>query len=251
MYALITRPGGRATSNGFFVEGDDYVLAGGAHMTKEAIEDLAAAVAAVTSKPIRYFVLPHHHRGYTAVDFDFPPGWDLVMSWQVWQALSDEVRPVTSSTLFFGDGLTLKLGRLSVILTNVGKAHTEGDALVFIPEAGVLFASDLLYTKSVGFMGDGHMQDWVLALDFMEKLNPQAVIPGHGPVGTGRAISEFKNYFKEFLTAILKHIEAGDSLEQTLAKLELKDYREYEGYKQFLKINAERAYKQLKGGQEP
>lgn len=249
VYALITRPGGAASSNAFFVEGDDYVLAGGAHMSKDAVADLAAAVASVTPKPIRYFVLPHHHRGFTSVDFDFPPGWDLIMSWQVWQALSEEVRPVTSPVLFFGDGLTLKLGRYSVILTNVGKAHTEGDALVYIPEAGVLYAGDLLYTKSVGFMGDGHMQDWVLALDFMEKLNPQSVIPGYGPVGTSRAISEFKVFFKDFLTAVLKHIEAGDTLEQTLATLELKEYKDYEGYKQFFKTNVERAYRELKAAQ--
>ena len=66
--------------------------------------------------------------------------------------------------MFFNEGLTLKPGGVSVVLTNVGKGHTDGDIVVFIPEAEVLFASDLLYINSVGYMGNGYMTDWLLAL---------------------------------------------------------------------------------------
>lgn len=245
VYAAIARPGGQATSNAFFVEGADYVVAAGAHLTREATAELVAAVATVTTKPIRYFVLAHHHRGYSHIDFDFPPGKDVITSWPTWQALSSEVREVTFPVLFFGEGLTLKLGGHTVILTSTG-GHTDGDVLVYLPEAGVLFASDLLYVKSVGYLGEGRMQEWVLALELMQSLDAKKIVPGSGPVVGAAQLAEFKAFFKEFLTAVLRHIEQGDSLEKTLRTFSLPKYRDYEGYDRFLKVNVERAYKELK-----
>lgn len=246
VYAAIARPGGNATSNAFFVEGRDYVVAGGAHLTKETVADLVAAVAATTAKPVRYFVLPHHHPGYSHIDFDFPPGKDVLMSWQTWQGLDGEVREIAYPVLFFSEGLTLKTGDHTIILTNIGRGHTDGDTLVYLPETGVLFTSDLLYVDSVGYMGDGHMQDWVLALEFMEGMAVEKIIPGYGPVSTKAKLEAFEAFFRDFLTAVLKHIEEGDTLEETLRTFSLPQYRDYDGYDRFLKTNVERAYRDLK-----
>ncbi len=245
IYAAVARPGSRASSNAFFLVGDAYVVAGGAHMTPEAIADLSAAIAGVTDKPLRYFILAHHHKGYSHIDFDFPPEVDVIMSWQTWQALDGEVRKTSTPALFYSDGLTLKLAGRTIILTNMGKGHTEGDTLVFIPEASVLFTGDLAYVKSAGFLGDGHMQDWVLALEFMERLGAEKIIPGYGPVSTTRELTAFKDYLKAFLTEVLKHIEAGDSLEKTVASFTLPEYKNLEGYGRLLRPNVERAYQDL------
>lgn len=246
VYAALARPGGAATSNALFVEGPDYVVAAGAHLTREAATDLTAAVAATTVKPIRYFILPHHHRGYSHIDFDLPPGKEVLTSWQTWQALDDEAREIPYPVLFFSEGLTLKLGQHTVILTNLGQGHSEGDTLVYLPEAGVLFTSDLLYVNSVGYLGDGHMQEWVLALEFLGEMEVRKIVPGYGPVCGKAELEEFKRYFRDFLTAVLKHIDTGDTLEKTLRTFALPEYRDYGGYDRFLKANVERAYRDLK-----
>jgi hypothetical protein len=80
--AAIAKAGSSATTNAIFVIGTEYVVAAGAHMTKAVIDDLRRAIAARTRKPIRYFVLAHHHTGDNYVDFYFPPGQDILMSWQ-------------------------------------------------------------------------------------------------------------------------------------------------------------------------
>jgi len=245
IYAAIAQPGGQATSNALIVEGEEYAIAAGAHLTREAIGDLVVAAATVTSKPVRYFVLAHHHRGYSHIDFDFLPGEEVLMGWQTWQALDGEVRDVTFPVFFFGDGLTLKLGKRTVILTNTG-GHTDGDVLLYLPDEKILFTSDLLYIRSVGYMGEGHMQEWVLALEFMEQLEAKKIVPGYGPVGGAADLGEFKTYFKAFLTEVLKHIERGDSLEKTQSSFDLPKYRDYDGYDRFLRTNIERAYGELK-----
>ncbi len=246
VYAALAKPGSTATSNCFFVIGEEFVVAGGSHMTREVASDLATAVRSVTDKPIRQFILTHHHKGFSHIDFDFPAGQSVIMSWQTWQSLDSEVRDIGYPALFFSEGLTLKLGKRTVILTNMDKGHTDGDTLIFVPEAGVLFASDLLYVNSVGYMGEGYMQEWVLALEFMERLGAKQIIPGFGPVCTTSEISHFKNYFKSFLTAVIARIEAGDSLEQAQRAISLPEYRGYAGYDQLLKQNIARAYQDLK-----
>ena len=245
VFAAIAKTGSKATTNALFVIGRDYVVAAGAHMGKQVIRDLYKAIAARTNKPVRYFVLAHHHTGYTYIDFDFPPGQDILMSWQTWKNIDTEVRKPEYSSLFFNEGLTLKPGGVSVVLTNIGKGHTNGDVVVFIPEAGVVFASDLLYINSVGYMGSGYMTDWLLALDFLEQIGAEHIIPGYGPVSEPQDVYEFSQYFRDFLTAVLQHIEHGDTLEQTLNHFDLPEYRDMDGYDQLIELNIKRAYNDL------
>lgn len=246
VYAAIAKIGGKATSNAVFVIGEQYVVAAGAHMTKEVIKDIQTGIAALTSKPVRYFVLAHHHPGYTHVDFDFPPEQDVIMSWQAWQDMNNEVRKPDFPILFFNEGLTLKPGGVTVILTNLGRGHSAGDLVTFIPEAGVVFASDLFYVNSVGYMGGGYMREWILALDFLEQLGADKIVPGTGPVSGVDEVTAFKDFFREFLTAVLIRIERGDSLDQVMKDFDMPNYRNMSGYQQLIKVNLQRAYIELK-----
>lgn len=246
IYAALTLPGGQASSNAFFVVGPEYVVAGGAHMSKEAVNHLVTAIATVTDKPLRHFVLAHHHRGYHHIDYEFPAGVDLLISWPTWKTMDEEKRKPERPAFFFTDGLTLKLGETTVIMTNMGRAHSEGDTLVFFPEAEILFTSDLVYGESVGYLGDGYMEDWLLALEFIERLGAKKVIPGFGPPSDNRVIVAFKTYFRALVSEVLKHIEQGDSLERTVRSLRLPDYAELKGYEQFLGANVRRAYLELR-----
>jgi len=246
IYAAIAKPGSSATSNALIVGGDEFAVVVGAHLTREAINELVAANAAATGLPIRYFILAHHHRGYSHIDFDFPPGKEVIMSWQTWLALDAEKRKVEFPALFFREGLTMKLGNKSLILTNIGPGHTDGDLVAYMPEANVLFTSDLFYSDAIGYMGDGFMQQWVLALEFLESLQAKHVIPGQGPVSRSADIREYKVFFKDFLTAIIQHIEAGDSLKETLAAIDLPEHRNRQRDRHFMQANTRRAYLQLR-----
>jgi len=246
VFAALAKAGGMATTNAMFVIGKDYVIAAGAHMTRETIKDLYTAIAARTDKPVKYFILTHHHSGYNHIDFDFPAGQDVLMSWQTWRNVESEVREAGYPIMFFNEGLTLKAGDATVIMTNIGKGHTDGDLVLFVPEAKVVFASDLLYVDSVGYMGNGYMTDWLMALDFLEQLGENQIIPGYGPVTDTDGVYEFGQFFREFLTLILNHIEKGESLDQLLLTFDMPRYDQLDGYEQFIKFNLKRAYQDLK-----
>lgn len=246
VYAALVQPGGRASSNALVVEGSEYLVLAGAHLSREAIADLVAAAATVSAKPVRYFILPHHHRGFAGFDFDFPSGAEVLMSVQTWQALDAEVRKVSFPVLFFSQGLTLKAGEHTIIMTNVGRGHTDGDVVVYLPEDEVLFTSDLVYSDSVGYMGEGFMEDWIVALEFLDTIEFKALVPGYGPIGNRDDLMKFMVFFRAFLTEIIRHIEKGESLKSTQKNFSLPKYRRLEGYERFLEANLERAYKQVK-----
>ncbi|KIH77290.1 Metallo-beta-lactamase superfamily protein [Geoalkalibacter ferrihydriticus] len=246
VYAAIAQPGSRASSNAIIIEAGDVVVVAGAHFTAEALRDLISAVAMVTVNPIRYFVLCHHHRGFSHIDLDFPPNKDVIMSWQTYQALASEPRATRFPVVFFDQGLTLKLGGRTIILTNMERGHSEGDTVVYLPESGILFTSDLFYNKGAGYLGDGHMQDWILALEFLERLRPEKIVPGYGPVAKRSDLTDFKNYLRAFVSEILFLIEKGHSLTETKKKFSLPRYEDLAGFKQFRDVNIERAYHDLK-----
>ncbi len=71
-------------------------------------------------------------------------------------------------------------------------------------------------------------------------------MPGYGAVGKKADLDSFKNFFRAFLTEVIRHIEEGDSLKQTRKSFSLPKYEKLPGYERFLQANLERAYAQLK-----
>lgn len=246
VYAALAEPGGAASSNAMIVDLGTQVILCGAHFSRKAINDLIAATTEVSQNPIRAFVLSHHHPGYTFIDFDFPAQKDLVLSVETRLILKQEARKLENSLIFFKEGLTFEGTERTLILTNVGPAHSDGDLIAYIPQSKVLFTSDLLYFNSVGFLGAGSLRDWAHVVDGLAVLRAEKIIPGFGPIGTKNDLNRFNNYLKDFLTEVLRHIEKGDSLETTLQTFSLPRHENLSGYQSFTPGNIERAYLQLK-----
>lgn len=246
VYAAIAEPGGAATSNAMIVDLGTQVVLCGAHFTRKAINDLIAAATEVSPKPIRAFVLAHHHPGYTFVDFDFPKDKDVAMNIETRLIMKQEARELENPLLFFKSGMTFEGTERTLVLSNIGPAHSHGDLIAYIPQSHVLFTSDLLYFNSVGFLGAGSLRDWAHVVSGLAALNADKIIPGFGPIGTQKDLHLFEIYLKDFLTEVLRHIEKGDSLEQTLEAFQLPKHKDLPGYESFTPGNVERAYLQLK-----
>ncbi|PLX95135.1 MAG: MBL fold metallo-hydrolase [Desulfuromonas sp.] len=246
VWAALAQPGGKATSNAIYVEGKHIGLAGGSHFDAASLDELLAAIKTVSSKPLRFIVLAHHHRGFSHIDFDFPPGVEVILSEPTLESLKSEVRRVDFPHILYSDALQLDLGGMNVVLSNTLRGHAEGDTLIALPEAETIFTGDLVYVDSVGYLGDGSMRDWIIALSFIEELGPKRIIPGYGPVSPLSAVDDFRSYLRAFFTEILAHIERGESLAQTKKSFNLPAYQQLPGYDLFMPKNIERAYNDLK-----
>jgi long-subunit acyl-CoA synthetase (AMP-forming) len=89
------------------------------------------------------------------------------------------------------------------------------------------------------------MQEWILALEFLERLKVEKIIPGYGNVGSTEDLVAYKKFLKAFLTEVLQMIEEGKSLEQIKKEFSLPRYETLPGFQQFLSANIERAYQDL------
>ncbi|OBI50689.1 2-hydroxyhepta-2,4-diene-1,7-dioate isomerase [Mycobacterium kyorinense] len=94
----------------------------------------------------------------------------------------------------FDDELTVEVGGREVRLLNLGPAHTAADSVVHVPDAGVLFAGDLLFIGCTPIVWAGPIGNWVAACDAMIALDPATVVAGHGPVTDPDGIRAVRGY---------------------------------------------------------
>lgn len=248
VYAAIAQPSGKAASNAFLIITEFEVILAGAHFVPEGINELLSEVARITPLPVNQIILTHHHKGFNYLDFDLPEKTEIVASVNVWQALKSEHREFKNPTVVFENALTLNRGKISIIIMDTGSGHSSGDTIVYLPGERILFASDLLFNDSVGYMGEASIHEWGENLDMMERLSPAVVVPGVGKAADSRAIERFRLFYRAFMTEVIRNVEKGNSLSQTKKEFSLKQYKSLPGFESFWEVNIERAYKQLKSG---
>lgn len=246
VYAAIARSEGKAVSNALFIITDHEVILAGAHFVPEGVKELLEEIARISPLPIGQVILTHHHKGFNYVDFDLPEKSELVVSVNVWQALKGELRELKNPTLVFENALTMNRGKITLVLMNTGPGHSTGDVIVYLPKERLLFASDLLFNDTVGFMGEASIHEWGESLDMMERLIPSRVIPGIGKISDSGAIDRFRDFYRAFMTEIIRNVEKGNSLSRTKKEFSLQQYKSLPGYDAFFDVNLERAYKQFK-----
>lgn len=79
-------------------------------------------------------------------------------------------------------------------LISYGAGHTEEDAFLYLPEDGIAFLGDLLFTGCHPYLLDGNLENWLDYLRKIESLELRIVVPGHGLTGTQADIRLLESY---------------------------------------------------------
>lgn len=111
---------------------------------------------------------------------------------------------VAAPTREFEGELSLEAGGRKLRLLEVGPAHTPGDLLVHVPDAGVVYAGDILFVGSTPVMWAGPMINWINAIDRLVGLDADTYVPGHGPV-CGRDEADAVKRYWVWLEAAARH----------------------------------------------
>ncbi len=94
-------------------------------------------------------------------------------------------------------------------LISWGPGHTESDAVLFLPDDGVLFAGDLVLSGNHPSLSSGDPEHWRTVLGKIERLGPERIVPGHGPVSSIEVVEEFRQY----LDAVQRVADQGTGFE--------------------------------------
>jgi glyoxylase-like metal-dependent hydrolase (beta-lactamase superfamily II) len=138
---------------------------------------------------------------------------------------------------------------------HLGRAHTAGDVVAFVPDAGVAFSGDLVEYHSACYCGDAHFNDWPATLDRLAEMRPVALVPGRGPALTSaEMVADGIRLTRDFLStlygSVADSVANGRSLKQAFdAAREVMDpkFAAYAIYEHCLPFNVSRAYDEARG----
>ena len=252
-----------ATNAGFIV-GEEGVIVIDTLMTPSLAGSLMTVIRDVTKKPIRYVINTHFHGdhiygnqyflpapiiGHENCKFDLDTKWDDNFN-RYWsrEALRPELSRIVKTTpdVTFNDKMSLWLGSREIQLSFHGRAHSNSDILLYLPEEKVLFVGDLAVNKTIPAFPDGHITDWVSVLDQVEKVDTNTIVPGHGPVGTRAEFNEAKDLLNLLNTQIKSSFDNGATEDQAAQKVDVGLYSSFANQDRIPQI-VEMAYKAYRG----
>lgn len=219
------------------VVGRDGVLCVDARATPTHAREWLEALRQITRLPVSYLFLTHYHavRVLGASAFDAA----VIVAHEGTRRLIDErgeadfesearrfprlfrdvasVPGLTHPTVTFADEMRVTLGDREVVLSFVGRGHTEGDAIVWLPEERILFAGDLVEAAATPYCGDAFLNDWrASTLDRVAALDARVLVPGRGPTVSGgqvgAAISETRAYLDALCQTVGRVVDEGGDL---------------------------------------
>ncbi|MBU3630393.1 MBL fold metallo-hydrolase [Polynucleobacter sp. AP-Melu-500A-A1] len=146
-----------------------------------------------------------------------------------------------SADVWIDKQFKLNIGGIEFFISRVGPAHAPEDLMVYVPSEKVLFAGDLVFRGRIPFVGNADSKGWLAALNEIERLNPDVVIPGHGDysVKPVQDIAFTRGYLKYLRQSMSKAALDLDPFEEAYQQ---SDWSEYEGMPLFRAANRMNAY---------
>ena len=259
--------------------GDDSVLVIDAQATPRLADMVVEKIRTVSDKPIKHVVLSHYHAvrvlGASAYDASEiiasetchamihergQEDWDSEFARfpRLFEG-HESIPGLTWPTQTFREKMTLHLGKRRVELMFLGRAHTAGDIVAFVPDEQVMFTGDIVEYHSACYCGDGHFNDWGGTLDRIAGFNPAAIAPGRGDALVGEAtvsaaIASTRDFVDSTYRPAAMVAAKGGSLKDAWdAVREACDpkFSDYAIYEHCLPFNVARAFDEAKGIDTP
>jgi glyoxylase-like metal-dependent hydrolase (beta-lactamase superfamily II) len=130
-------------------------------------------------------------------------------------------------TIVYDGECDLDLGGRTVQLRTWGLAHTRGDQVVFLPAERVIFTGDLVengfFAIFPHFPPDDADVDggaWIRVLEHLERLEPEIVVPGHGPIGDAALIATAREYLTDLRSETRRLAAEGLGTDEIVGALE-------------------------------
>jgi glyoxylase-like metal-dependent hydrolase (beta-lactamase superfamily II) len=251
--------------------GDDSVMVIDTQATPIMAQDVIRRIREVTDKPIQYVLLSHYHAVRVLGATAYAPQhiiasqdtYDLIVERgeqdkaseigrfpRLFQNVESVPDGMTWPTMTFTGKMTLWLGKLEVQILQLGRGHTKGDTVAWLPQEKILFSGDLVEFDATPYAGDAYFKDWPQTLDAIAALKPEKLVPGRGaalqtPAQVQAGLAGTRSFVSDLYESVKASAAKGEDLrkvyEETFAKLKPK-YGEWVIFNHCMPFDVTRAY---------
>ncbi len=221
-----------------------------------------SVVSSVTPNPVTALINTHHHADHTNGNFLFAPGASIIGH----EKCREEIRgnaafprfsplfpgtdfgdcPPAPPTITFKDRMTVWVDELELQLIFIGPAHTSNDVAVWIPERKLLFSGDVIFNGGTPFTLFGSLAGSLDALDMLEALGAETIVPGHGELCGPESIAIVRSYIRFVLAVAREGFEKGTDPKDLARGLDLGAFAGLTDAERIVP-NLYRAYSELRG----
>jgi glyoxylase-like metal-dependent hydrolase (beta-lactamase superfamily II) len=142
--------------------------------------------------------------------------------------------PLQAPNLTVKQSMSIWSGNKEFQILYLGRAHTAGDVVVYVPSEKAAANGDILFKAMVGWQGDAYPNDHPATLDALKKLDVELMLPGHGDHIAGKAnidtaIANMQGYLREEWRQVSEAKKAGATPDAALARLDFARFRDAYG----------------------
>lgn len=217
---------------------------------------IAAAIAKISEKPIRFLVNTHHHGDHTGGNENFGKSGAVIVAHenvrkhmtadQLERAMragrEPEVLKTSLPVVTFKDSVTFHWNDDEVRVIHMDPAHTDGDSIIHFTKTDVIHTGDLFFNGTYPVIDTAHgggIDGMIKAADQILALARETtrIIPGHGPLAGPKDLKSFRDMLAKVKNDVTALIDSGKSVDEVVALKPTKDLDEIWG-RGFMKPDA-------------
>lgn len=244
--------GGGLAFNAFMITDEGVIVMDS--FDKDFAKESLEAIRRLTDKPIRYLIYSHNHYDHIGGGEVFKAEGATILSHEAtaqWLKRHPSAEVVMPDQTWSGAKSELKLGRGAINLVYFGANHGEGMTVFQFPNERAIYTVDLVVPHRVGFayMPDFSPREWERTLAEMDALDFEQVMYAHNaPVGPRSSVADQLRYLRDLRAAIETELKKGTPFMQIPDTVKLPQYATWDGYAQWLPMNAWRVLLEIAMG---
>lgn len=221
----------RFTTVSMFVVTDEGVLVADGQGNVEETQRMIDVIGEVTDQPITHVVICSDHGDHTGGNSAFPSSAEFIAhptSAAVLAASASnpnrraDAPPVVLPTTLVDDRLSIEVGGREIQVLFLGRAHTGGDLVVYLPTEKILFMSEAFLNRIFPAMRSAFPSEWVEVIETAQAMDVDIYVPGHGFVDPPAILREELETYRNALVAVIAEgtrlHDAGVPLEEAMAR---------------------------------